>query len=98
MTEQLSVLTKIRRTPYQAIASIFMMFITLFVLSLFLLLISTTTSLVAYFESKPQLTVFFATDKDGGMYVKAQPNSEEGMALCEQALSNCPVEAIGNDV
>ena len=40
---------------------------------------------------------FFTEDKDGGMYVKAQPQSAESVALCEQALSNCPVEAIGND-
>lgn len=64
MSDQLTVWKKIRRTPYQAIASVFMMFITLFVLSLFLLLIASTTSLVGYFESKPQLTVFFNSDKE----------------------------------
>ncbi|MEI8055148.1 MAG: ferredoxin [bacterium] len=40
---------------------------------------------------------FFAENSSGGMYVKAQPSSEEGTASCEQALSSCPVEAIGND-
>lgn len=40
---------------------------------------------------------FFVEDKDGGVYVKTQPTSQEGVELCEQALSNCPVEAIGND-
>jgi ferredoxin len=40
---------------------------------------------------------FFAESPDGGVYVKAQPSSEQDIALCEQALSNCPVEAIGND-
>lgn len=40
---------------------------------------------------------FFAEGSDGGMYVKAQPDSQEDIALCEQALSNCPVDAIGND-
>src|SRR3989344_857542 len=64
MNEQISIWMRLRRAPYQAIASIFMMFITLFVLALFLLLIASTTSLVSYFESKPQLTVFFANDKD----------------------------------
>lgn len=39
----------------------------------------------------------FAESPEGGMYVKAQPTSEEDNAACEQALSNCPVEAIGND-
>jgi len=40
---------------------------------------------------------FFVENKDGGMYVKAQPVSAEEIALCEQAISSCPVEAIGND-
>jgi len=55
---------RLRRTPYQVVASVFMMFITLFVLSLFLLLVASTSSLVSYFEKKPQLTVFFTNDKD----------------------------------
>jgi ferredoxin len=40
---------------------------------------------------------FFTEDQNGGMYVKAQPNTAEDIALCEQAVANCPVEAIGND-
>jgi ferredoxin len=40
---------------------------------------------------------FFKEDTGGGVYVQAQPSSAESIALCEQALSNCPVEAIGND-
>lgn len=64
MNNNLSVWIRFRRTPFQAIASVFMMFITLFVLSLFLLLVASTSSLVSYFESKPQLTVFFTNDKD----------------------------------
>jgi ferredoxin len=40
---------------------------------------------------------FFTEDQNGGVYVKMQPDSSENLALCEQALSNCPVEAIGND-
>lgn len=40
---------------------------------------------------------FFIEDQDGGMYVKAQPESAENLSLCEEALSSCPVEAIGND-
>ena len=39
---------------------------------------------------------FFAENPNGGMYVKVQPGTE-GTASCEQALSSCPVEAIGND-
>lgn len=39
---------------------------------------------------------YFA-EENGEMYVKAQPTTDEGKALCEQALSSCPVESIGND-
>ncbi len=41
---------------------------------------------------------FFADNSDeGNCYVKEQPKSAEDVALCEKALCNCPVEAIGND-
>ena len=40
---------------------------------------------------------FFEEDGDGGFCVKAQPSTDEGVAVCENALSNCPVDAIGND-
>ena len=39
---------------------------------------------------------FFA-EGPNGIYVKAQPSTQKDTELCEQALSNCPVEAIGND-
>lgn len=55
---------RIRRTPYQAIASIFMIFITLFVMAVFLLLVGSSSAVLSYFESKPQLTVFFKDEKD----------------------------------
>src|SRR3989337_407652 len=64
MTDSLSIFQRLRRTPYQAVASVFMMFIPLFVMGLFLLLVTSTSSLVSYFESKPQLTVFFSNEKD----------------------------------
>ena len=41
---------------------------------------------------------FFMDDSDaGGIYVKAQPSKDDDISLCEQALSACPVDAIGND-
>ena len=40
---------------------------------------------------------FFKEDASGGYYVQVQPGTEEEIALCEQALSICPVEAIGNN-
>src|SRR3989338_2458687 len=55
---------RIRRTPYQSVASIFMIFITLFVMAIFLLLVTSSSAILSYFESKPQLTVFFKDEKD----------------------------------
>ena len=41
---------------------------------------------------------YFARHDDGGYsYVKAQPTTAEGIALCQEALEGCPVEAIGDD-
>ncbi len=40
---------------------------------------------------------FFAESSDGGFYVKKQPGSADEIAMCEKAMLNCPVEAIGND-
>lgn len=40
---------------------------------------------------------FFALGDDGCAYVKQQPASAEDIALCEEAKSSCPVEAIGDD-
>jgi ferredoxin len=41
---------------------------------------------------------YFAEDSEkGGMYVKQQPADESGMKVCQEAMSACPVEAIGNN-
>jgi ferredoxin len=40
---------------------------------------------------------FTRDDNHGYSYVHRQPNTEEEIALCEEALLACPVEAIGND-
>ncbi|HYG76982.1 MAG TPA: ferredoxin [Planctomycetota bacterium] len=40
----------------------------------------------------------FARNAEGGYtYVCKQPSDEEERKLCQQALEECPVEAIGND-
>ena len=39
---------------------------------------------------------YFTRHKKGGYsYVFRQPDSEEGLAQCREALAECPVEAIG---
>ena len=41
---------------------------------------------------------FFTRNDDGGYsFVHKQPSSEEEIALCQEALEGCPVEAIGDD-
>jgi ferredoxin len=40
---------------------------------------------------------FTRCDGNGYSYVFKQPETEEERALCEEALTACPVEAIGND-
>src|SRR3990167_2759986 len=52
----------IRRTPYQAIAASMVMFLTFFALLTFILLAAGSQKTLVYFESRPQVIVFF---KDG---------------------------------
>ena len=37
------------------------------------------------------------SDDNGYSYVYKQPETEEDIELCNEALNECPVEAIGND-
>lgn len=52
----------IRRSPFQAIAASMVMFLTFFTLLVFLLLAAGSQQILRYYESKPQVIVFF---KDG---------------------------------
>src|SRR5436305_636027 len=49
----------IRRSPYQAIAAIFITTLTFLVFSLFSIAFYGSSKAVNYFESKPQVTAFF---------------------------------------
>lgn len=40
---------------------------------------------------------FRRNDDNGYSYVYKQPETEEERKLCEEAISACPVEAIGDD-
>jgi len=51
--------THIRRTPYQSFAAVLTMFLTFLLGGVFLLTTGTSLAILRYFESKPQLTVFF---------------------------------------
>ncbi len=49
----------IRRSPYQAISAVFVMMLTFLAFSVFALIIFSSTKVVNYFESRPQVTAFF---------------------------------------
>lgn len=49
----------IRRSPYQALAAIFIMMLTFLALSVFAFIIIGSSKIIDYFESKPQVTAFF---------------------------------------
>jgi len=40
---------------------------------------------------------FEANEDEGYSYVSKQPENDEEVAQCEEAMESCPVEAIGDD-
>lgn len=53
----------IRRYPYQALAAVGIMTLTLFVSVIFFLTAAGSAAILSYFESKPQITAFFTDEK-----------------------------------
>lgn len=72
-----TVLKYIRRSPYQAISATLIMSITFFSISLFAVLTILSIRLVDYFESRPQLTVFFKDTTKKEEIDKLQKQLEE---------------------
>ncbi len=62
MAHKNTVFRHIRRFPYQSIAAIVMTVVTFFIVSIFALVVLGAHSLLAYFESRPQVTAFFRAD------------------------------------
>lgn len=60
----------IRRSPYQALAAVMIMTLTLFVTSLFLLAAFASQRVLSYFEAKPQITIFFKDETTAGQVDK----------------------------
>lgn len=54
-----TVWTHIRRSPYQALAAVSIMFLTFFVASAMALAAAGSQAILAYFETRPQVTAFF---------------------------------------
>jgi cell division transport system permease protein len=55
----INTLKNIRRSPYQAVAAIMILTLTLFIAQLFILLSHSSQRVLEYFETKPQVTAFF---------------------------------------
>jgi cell division transport system permease protein len=59
MSQKNTVLKHIRRSPYQSLAAVFMTTVTFFIVSVFALVVLGAHSMLAFFESRPQVTAFF---------------------------------------
>lgn len=55
-------LNNIRRSPFQAIAAVFTLFVTFFVSSVLIIFIYTSHQLLKYYETRPQIIVFLKDD------------------------------------
>jgi cell division transport system permease protein len=96
---------RLRRTPYQSVGAVFMIFVTIFVTAIFLLAALGSSSLLSYLESKPQLTVFFKDEKDktsiDGLMQKLKStgktsnisfiSKEQALAIYKQQNKNDPL-------
>ena len=52
----------IRRSPYQAMAAVLIMMLTFLTVSFFIFLLSGSSKVISFFESKPQVTAFFKNE------------------------------------
>lgn len=58
--------SRIRRSPYQTIAAVSIMTMTLFLACAFFLIAAGSQAVLRYFETRPQVNAFFATDYNPG--------------------------------
>ncbi len=100
-----SLWTHIRRSPYQSIAAVLTMFITFLLGGIFLLTTGVSFAILQYFESKPQLTVFFlekagkpeadtltaTLDATGKIASTKFVSKEEALAIYKEQNKNDPL-------
>src|SRR4030043_2381107 len=55
-------LDNIRRSPFQALAAVFVLFVTFFVSSVLTIFIYTSHQLLKYYETRPQIIIFLKDD------------------------------------
>ncbi|KKQ75105.1 MAG: hypothetical protein US96_C0017G0011 [Candidatus Woesebacteria bacterium GW2011_GWB1_38_5b] len=73
----------IRRSPYQAIAAVFIMTLTFLAFSIFAFIIFGSSRIVDYFESKPQVTAFFRDEAAKGDIDKLKSSFEQSEFISE---------------
>src|SRR3989344_1479249 len=70
----------VRRSPYQALAAVLIMMLTFLVVSFFTFLLTGSSKIINFFESKPQVTAFFKNEaKQSEMYT--QQNKDDPLLL-----------------
>ena len=96
---------RIRRSPYQSASATLIMALTFFVTGIFILLALFSSSILSYFESKPQVTAFFTDKKDinsiknleaalkatGKVTSTKYISKEEALAIYKQQNKNDPM-------
>lgn len=83
MSKVQSVSSAIRRTPYQSLSAIILTTLTFFSLSIFALVVLGTYRMLAYFESRPQVTAFF----------KDTATAQDATALRDKLAQAVPLES-----
>lgn len=84
MSSVKTTLKHIRRTPYQAMASIFIMMLTILAISVFAFIVFGSSVAIQYFESKPQVVAFF----------KEEATSQDISALQQSLLATGKVSSV----
>lgn len=73
----------IRRSPYQAIAAIITLFLTLLLTGIFLITSATSVLILRHFEGKPQLTIFFTDEATEANIQSLQKQLEDTGKIAE---------------
>lgn len=99
-----SAVSSIRRSPFQAMAAVFVLWITFFAVTLFSILIYSSNHLLNYFETRPQIIIFLKLDSKDDQIANLQHNlqndtriknvkyvsREEALGIYKKATSNNP--------
>lgn len=77
-----------RRSPYQAVAAFFIMTLTFLTFSLFAIILFTSSEVVNFFESKPQVTAFFKDQaKESDIKILSDSLSSSGIVSTVKFIS-----------